>query len=111
MKAIKFDEAKVINCIQAHFDQYEKYPYLIMSQKTANILPSDTVTSVLVPVDGIAVNNTWANSITIAPQKPKEISIDNEKYTRADTGKSPTVWHKCKVMIDNSMEFGEVHIG
>lgn len=118
MRAIKFDEVKVVNCIQAYHDQHGEYPYLIMCKETANILPSDvvtvattasTVSSTVFPVPDIVAK--WSNNITVDNTKPEQISIDNEKYTRANVTDSSFVWHNCKVLIDNGMKFGEVHIG
>ncbi len=81
MIAIKFDEEKVGHCIQAYKDERGKNPYLIMSEKTAKILPKLT------------------NTIRITPDGTT-IQYDN----------TPRSWNNCKILIDDDLEFGEVHI-
>ena len=109
MKAIKFDEQKVTNCIQAYYDQHGKYPYLIMNQNTADILPPQMTYNTGM---GVIYGGNSNTTIAIKDTKPEKITIDNEQYTRdIAVVKSLYVWHNCKVMIDGDLEFGEVHIG
>ena len=88
MIAIRFDEDKANKCINAYYDMHGEYPYLICNEETQKILPThiQTVTVCTTEyISGIAVKDQ---------AKPK---------TKR--------WNNAKVLIDNELEFGEVHIG
>ena len=104
MIGIKFDEEKVKNYIQAYKDGHGKYPYLLMNEKTYKILPYEATT--------ITTNGSIYTTTTNIILTPQEITVDGTKYVREDKCKRKTLfWENCKVMIDNDLEFGEVHIG
>ena len=41
MNAIKFDETMVKKYIDVYYDSNKKYPYLIMNEKTRDIIPAE----------------------------------------------------------------------
>ena len=91
MIAIKFDEDKAKKCIDAYYDVHGKYPYLICNEETEKMLPTYTQT--------VTVHDTGYVSISGV-------------VTVADQVKQKTKrWNNAKVLIDNELEFGEVHIG
>ena len=103
MIAIKFDEEKVKHCIQAYKDEHGKHPYLIMSEKTREILPPPTPTAYC---GGLAFGDIKIDNKAI------DLVIDGTKYISEEEAKKGSGnWNGCKIMIDNDLEFGEVHIG
>lgn len=88
MNAIKFDEDKAKRCINAYYDMHKEYPYLICNDETEKILPS-------IPSTG---------AITISTST-YVCGIENQSKPRTKR------WNNAKVLIDNELKFGEVHIG
>ena len=89
MIAIKFDEDKAKKCIDAYYDMHGVYPYLICNEETQKILPTYTQT--------VTVHDGYAFISGVVTE---------------DHGKPRTKrWNNAKVLIDNELEFGEVHIG
>ena len=104
MIAVKFDDKKVISCIQAYKDEHGKNPYLVMNEKTREILPLTPQT----------IYCTSTSEIIIGKQENlvDTITINDEKYIpEKEAKKGSGHWFDCKIMIDNDLEFGEVHIG
>lgn len=91
MIAIKFDEDKAKRCINAYYDMHKEYPYLICNDETEKILPS-------IPSTDITTIST-TNYICI-----KDL-VENPSKPRTKR------WNNAKVLIDNELKFGEVHIG
>lgn len=93
MMGIKFDEEMVKKYIDVYHNQHGKYPYLIMSEKTRDIVPDDgklfVATNYILTTSGTVSCNTSNDMIT------------NTRKT----------WNSAKILIDNDLEFGEVHIG
>lgn len=104
MKAIKFDEEKVRNCVEAYKDGHGKYPYLIMSKKTLDLAPVKGRTMFSTITVG---NNAYHNS---DDDKPKSITIDGTKYISEEELKEVNILYQCKVLIDDALEIGEVYI-
>lgn len=104
MLAIKFDEEKVKCCIQAYKDEHGKNPYLVMNEKTRAILPPTPPTTYCISTDEIMIGRqeNLVNTIT----------INDKKYISEEEAKKGSGnWFGCKIMIDNDLEFGEIHIG
>jgi len=98
--AVKFDENKVINCIQAYKEEHNKNPYLIMSEKTQKLLSPNTIF-----YNGGYINN-FINSTKISGTLQDDKTKDDIVYKPVSWS-----WYSCKIMIDNDLEFGEIHIG
>ena len=96
MNAIKFDEEKVKKCIDVYHDMHGTYPYLILSEETRKILPSDKQISTL----------TISNEMILKVGN-NSYSLDNEDKKQPDYG----TWHGARVLVDNKLDLGEVHIG
>jgi len=119
MKAIKFDEEKVLNCIKAYHDMHGEYPYLICNNETRKMIPKEKVdysNCLTFGIDNINSITTTANtnSITTTSKSypPEEIKINYQKYIKEENvNKSYGTWYGAKIIIDNSMGFGEVHVG
>ena len=116
MKAIKFDEEKVKKCIESYYDQYEKYPYLVMNKETYKILPAEKKSITLLSDDcNITMPATYCSSITVSGnpinKNPESIKIDDTEYIKRKSEEALGEWHKATILIDNNLEFGEVHIG
>lgn len=94
MMGIKFDEEMVKKYIDVYHDQHGKYPYLIMSEKTRDIVPDDSKLLV----------TTNYYTITTSGTAPSSKSTEAIPYTKK-------AWNSAKILIDNDLEFGEVHIG
>lgn len=94
MMGIKFDEEMVKKYIDVYHDQHGKYPYLIMSEKTRDIIPDDGMLYV-------ATNTNYTITSSILTS-----STSNDMVTHARK-----TWNSAKILIDNDLEFGEVHIG
>ena len=114
MYAIKFDGEKVKNIIQAYYDTNGKYPYLICNKETAKLCfaykeekPND--------VSNISVTSYYSSVQTeIAHiQKPiRSLTINDVEYIeKTEDVNKPLKWNNATVLIDDSIEFGEVHIG
>lgn len=93
MMGIKFDEEMVKKYIDVYHNQHGKYPYLIMSEKTRDIVPDDGKSFV--------VTNYYTLTSGTAPSSTSTEAIP---YTKKS-------WNSAKILIDNDLEFGEVHIG
>ena len=104
MKAIKFDEEKVRNCVEAYKDEHGKYPYLIMSKKTLDLTP---IMGRTIYSGSIVINNNYYNS---DDDKPKSITIDGIKYISEEELKKVKFLYQCKILIDDALEIGEVYI-
>lgn len=113
MIAIKFDKDKVKNSIDAYKEEHGKYPYLIMSEKTYKLLPTE---------NSFAINNNvirygYTDTIGVTPDNSinlDEMTIkinDNEFVNKNKSGKSYGTWHNAKILIDNGLPYGEIHIG
>ena len=111
MIAIKFDKEKVENSINSYKEEHGKYPYLIMSEKTYKLLPTEN--SFTINNNGLwcgctdtigASNNINLDEMTIKIN-------DNEFVNKNKRDKSYGSWHNAKVLIDNSLDYGEIHIG
>ena len=104
MKAIKLDVEKIKHCIDAYKDEHGKNPYLVMNEKTREILPPTLPTTYCISTSEIIMGKQ-ENSVNT-------ITINNEKYIpEKEAKKGSGNWFGCKIMIDNDLEFGEVHIG
>ena len=93
MMGIKFNEEMVKKYIDVYHDQHGKYPYLIMSEKTRDIIPDNGVPF-------ITTSYYTLTSGTVPSSTSTEV-IPHTKKT----------WNSAKILIDNDLEFGEVHIG
>ena len=108
LKAIKFDEEKVRRCIDAYHDQYDEYPYVIINEKTYKILPPEK------PLEGMLYLDYSKMTINATTEEHKDQIIQKngcDYILKEDAYKPRRTWYGCKVMIDNTLEFGEVHIG
>lgn len=113
MIAIKIDKEKVEKCIESYKEEHGKYPYLIMSERTYKLMPTES---------SFAINNNglWCgctDTIGVIPNNNinlDEMTIkinDNEFVNKNKSGKSYGTWHNAKILIDNSLDYGEIHIG
>ena len=101
MRAIMLDVEKIKHCIDGYKDEHGKLPYLIMSSKTKKLLPfSSSITS----NEGFCISTNIVTSL-------ESISIDGKKYVPEESIGKIENWNKCKIMIDDTLEFGEVRIG
>ena len=107
MLAIKFDKEKVKNCADAYKDEHDgKAPYLIMNSKTNELLV-DAEQCYL-----SYVSNAVTSVFSATTSCPNSISVDDKKYTLGKGTKNVVDnWYGCKILIDESLAFGEVHIG
>ena len=112
MNGLKFDEDKIKGCIKAYHDQFDKYPYLIVNEETYKELPPQKANF----IDGTSFTfATSADSLgcfTTTNNLPKTISVDDKKYVaEEDSGKNLGTWYGARVLIDNCLKYGEVHVG
>lgn len=113
MIAIKFDKEKVENSIDAYKEEHGKYPYLVMSEKTYNLLPNEN--SLVINNNSIWIART--DTIRVTPGNSinlDEMTIkinDSEFVNKNKSGQSYGIWHNAKILIDNSLPYGEVHVG
>ena len=107
MLAIKFDKEKVKSCVDGYKYEHDgKAPYLVMNSKTNELL---------VDVEQCYlsyVSNAVTSVFSAAASCPNSISIDDNKYN-LEKGTKNVVdnWYGCKILIDESLAFGEVHVG
>ena len=118
MIAIKFDKEKVGKCIDGYKDEHGKNPYLILSEKTFGLLKDENAFSLSINNDGICCStHDVVTSIGIIPTNNinfDEMSIkinDNEFVNKNKKTKDYGTWHGAKILIDNSLPYGEVHVG
>ncbi len=107
MNVLKIDEEKLIRNIEAHHDQHGEYPYLIMNDETRKILPKENNS----PFSSVIINS---NSFEISPNTAavNAIKINDKTYTLSDnTNKDYGKWHSARILVDNKLKFGEVHVG
>ena len=110
MTGIKFDEEKVKRCIEAYHDMHGQYPYLICSELTRKILPSEIKENSF----AITSDQIYVTSAIHTPKKLDidSITVDEKKYIAEDSiHKDYGTWYGAKILIDNKLEFGEVHVG
>lgn len=105
MRAIMLDVEKIKHCIDGYKDEHGKLPYLIMSSKTKELLPPS---SSITLNEGLCVSTSMITNIVTSPES---IVIDGKKYILEKNLNKIAVWNECKIMIDDTLEFGEVHIG
>jgi len=109
MNAIKFDETMVKKYIDVYYDSNKKYPYLIMNEKTRDIIPAENPQQYYIT----GCNISFGNDTTLTPPEENihSIRINDKEYEEKQKSNPKTSWYKAKILIDNSLEFGEVHIG
>ena len=102
MKAIKLDVEKIKHCIDGYKDEHGKPPYLIMSSKTKELFP---------PSISITSEELYISTSTNIFTSPESIVIGDKKYILEKNLEKISTWNECKIMIDDTLELGEVHIG
>lgn len=106
MNVLKIDEEKLVRNIEAYHDQHGEYPYLIMNDETRKILPKEDISifsSVVINSNSLEISNTAAVN---------EIKINDKTYVLSDNAnKDYGKWHSARILVDNKLELGEVHIG
>ena len=106
MRAIKLDVEKIKHCIDGCKDERGKPPYLIMSSKTKELLlPSSCIT--LNKEFYMSSSMITTNTVT----SPESILIDDKKYVLEKNLDKIATWNECKILIDDTLELGEVYIG
>lgn len=106
MYAIKFDEGKIENAINAFYDTNGRYPYLICNRKTEELClecvkkENDRTAS----IGSFSIIET--NNIALNP--PKIVINDIEYVTKNSVDKTPNKWNNATILIDPSLKFGEV---
>lgn len=105
MRAIKLDVEKIKHCIDGYKDEHNKPPYLIMSSKTKKLLPSS---SSITLNEGLCISTSMITNIVTSPES---IVVDDKKYILEKNLDKIATWNECKIMIDDTLELGEVHIG
>lgn len=108
MNFIKIDEEKLHKYIDVFYEQNKKYPYLICSKKTAEMLPNHC-SFIATNIQTVAIGQEI--SLSSGPYKPKNISIDGKEYIPKNSPLYEKYWGNCKVIIDNDLEYGEIRIG
>lgn len=105
INAIKFDSDKIEKLIDAYYVQNGEYPYLICSEDTA---------ALFVNLDPVirCKNGSYITTEVSYPRIKNEYSISFGDTTistkpKIDYGK----YHYAKVLIDNDLPYGMVHVG
>lgn len=115
MIAIKFDKEKVEKCIDGYMDEYGKNPYLILSEKTFGLLKDENAFSLSINNNGISTHDVITQlGLSTNNINFDEMSIkinDNEFVNKNKKTKDYGTWHGAKILIDNSLPYGEVHVG
>ena len=109
MRVIKLDVEKIKHCIDGYKDEHDKSPYLIMSNKTKELLPPSISSS----CDSVSFGDVCISSSAInAIANPIDIVINGTRYIAEDKiRKEAGTWCGCRILIDDKLELGEVHIG
>ena len=108
MNGIKFDGEKVKRRIDAYYNQHGSYPYLIMNSKTYDTIPLEKP-GIILDSNSLTVSSyTLSNNVSVAPVD--EIKVGNNTYILK---RDPVYkkWYNAKILFDEELKFGEVHIG
>ena len=107
MNCIKFDEEKAKKCIDAYYDQHGSYPYMIMNSKTYDTVPPEKL-SPIVDANSLTVSGYTISNVNVAPVD--EIKVGDNTYILK---RDPVYkkWYNAKILFDEELKFGEVHIG
>ena len=109
MNCIKFDEEKTKRCIDAYYDQHGSYPYMITSSKTYDTIPLEKLSA------NLDINSLTASSYTISSTNMNVILVDEIKVgdNTYILKRDPVYkkWYNAKILFDEELKFGEVHIG
>ena len=108
MNCIKFDEEKAKRCIDAYYDQYGSYPYMIMNSKTYNTVPQEKPSAIL-DVNSLTVSGYTISNVNVAAPVDEIKFGDNTYILKRDPVYKK--WYNAKILFDEDLEFGEVHIG
>ena len=108
MNCIKFDEEKAKRCIDAYYDQHGSYPYIIMNSKTYDTVPPEKP-SVILDCNSLTVGG-YTISTNVNINSVDEIKVGDNTYILK---RDPVYkkWYNAKILFDEDLEFGEVHIG
>ena len=105
MLGIKFNDEMIKKCIETYHFQYGEYPYLIMNEKTRKLIPNEDGMSYYITSDNFNISLKPENAI-------HNISINDKKYVEEPETITPKKsWYGAKILIDNDLDFGEVHVG
>ena len=107
MNCIKFDEEKAKRCIDAYYDQHGSYPYLIMSSETYDAIQLEK-RGIILDSNSLTVSGYTLSNVNVAPVD--EIKVGENTYILK---KDPVYkkWYNAKILFDEELKFGEVHIG
>ena len=108
MNCIKFDEEKAKRCIDTYYDQHGSYPYMIMNSKTYDIMPPEKLGANL-DINSLTVGSCiFPTNVNVA--SVDEIKVGDNTYILK---KDPVYkkWYNAKILFDEDLKFGEVHIG
>ena len=108
MYAIKFDEEKINNAINAFYDTNGRYPYLICNRKTEKLClecvkKESNGTISIGSFGAIGTNN-------ITPNPPKIVINDIEFVSKNSIDNTPNKWNNATILIDQNLKFGEIII-
>ena len=104
MNVIKLDEEKIKKCIEAYRIQHDAYPYLICSEETADLFDFRTKIRFAngCSVETIPSSDTKTNTTTFTFGNVSVESKEPKKYG---------TFYGSKILIDNDLPYGEIHIG
>ena len=110
MTGIKFDEEKVKKCIEAYHDMNDEYPYLVCSEETRKILPPEKKDNYFtITADKIIASDIMCLS---SKYQLETITVNDKKFVLDEFApKDYGTWYGAKILVDNKLEFGEVHVG
>lgn len=108
MNCIKFDGEKAKRCIDAYYDQHGSYPYLIMSSKTYDTIPLEKP-GIILDSNSLTVSSSIFNTnVNVAPVDKIKVG-DNTYILKQDPVYKK--WYNAKILFDEELKYGEVHIG
>ena len=107
MNCIKFDEEKAKRCIDSYYDQHGSYPYMIMNSKTYDTVPPEKLNPI-VDANSLTVGGYTISNVNVTPIN--EIKVGDYTYILK---RDPVYkkWYNAKILFDEDLKFGEVHIG
>ena len=108
MTGIKFDAENVKKCIESYYFMYGEYPYLICNEKTRKLIIQERDKD-----NTFTINCNIINSNTMSvPIYPEDFTIGDIKYIKeSNINKNHGTYCNAKILIDNELKFGEIHVG
>ena len=111
MDAIRFDEERVIKMIDGYSELFGEYPYLVCNKDIALLIQKSALSIKQGPMSLSA--SSVATQIYSPTASLDAVTINGNTYKleKNDRMLLPKSFHNAKILIDDELEYGEIHVG